>query len=515
MTTSPQSDKRLVLQPGRAGLGELRRILAAPTELLLHDDARTAIDRSVATVQKVLDGGQIAYGINTGFGLLAQTRIEPDRLSELQRKLVLSHAAGTGELLDDDVVRLIVALKVLSLARGHSGIRAEVIDALLALINAGVFPCIPSKGSVGASGDLAPLAHMSAALLGEGEVRIQGKQLPAIEGLAIAGLEPLTLGPKEGLALLNGTQVSTALALKGLFATEDLFAAAVVSGSLSIEAMKASLSPFDARIHELRGQKGQIDVAASYRELLAGSEINASHADCDRVQDPYSLRCQPQVMGACLDSIRHAASRLLIEANAVTDNPLIFPEQGDVVSGGNFHAEPVAIAADILAVAIAEIGALSERRLARIVDPHMSGLPAFLVENSGVNSGFMIAQVTAAALASENKSLAHPASVDSLPTSANQEDHVSMATYAARRLGEMTTNSQTIVAIELLAACQGIEFLRPLRSSEILERMLQTVREQVPAYDQDRFFAPDIEAARQIVASGPCRKILDQLLPSG
>jgi histidine ammonia-lyase len=405
-------------------------------------------------------------------------------------------------------------LKVASLARGYSGVRPAVVDAMIALLNAGIHPCIPSKGSVGASGDLAPLAHMSAVLMGWGNVRRGGKIVPARQGLEEAGLAPLTLGPKEGLALLNGTQVSTALALQGLFAAENVFAAAVVAGAMSVDAAMGSDTPFDARIHELRGHQGQIEVAAAYRRLLAGSGIRASHlTDDDKVQDPYSLRCQPQVMGACLDVMNGAALTLLTEANGVTDNPLVFPETCESLSGGNFHAEPVAFAADQLALAIAEIGALSERRIALLIDATISSLPPFLTSASGVNSGFMIAHVTAAALASENKSLAHPASVDSLPTSANQEDHVSMATFAARRLGDMADNTACIAAIELLAATQGIDFRRPLQSSPPLEEAHAMVRRLAPHLDGDRYLALDIEAVTPLVRDGAFVRFCPGLRP--
>ena len=492
----------LNLRPGRLGLADLRRVAREPVRLRLDDEARAAIAASAATVTDLLGEGRVIYGINTGFGLLASTRIDDADLETLQRSLVLSHAAGIGAPMDEATVRLMMVLKINALARGYSGIRADVLDALIRLLDAEVYPWVPAKGSVGASGDLAPLAHMSALLLGEGEALHRGRRLAAAEALAVAGLRPLELAPKEGLALLNGTQASTAFALVGLFAAEDLFAAALVSGSLSVEAAKGSRRPFDARIHAVRGQPGQIDVAAVYRRLLDRSEIEASHHDCDKVQDPYSLRCQPQVMGACLDQMRHAARVLEIEANAVSDNPLVFPEDRDILSGGNFHAEPVAFAADNLALALAETGALSERRMALLIDAGLSGLPPFLVRNGGVNSGFMIAQVTAAALASENKSLAHPASVDSLPTSANQEDHVSMATFAGRRLLEMAENTAGILAVELLAAAQGVDFRRPLRSSAALESAIGLLRERVPFYDKDRYFAPDIAAARDLIVAG-------------
>ncbi|WP_421865038.1 histidine ammonia-lyase [Motiliproteus sp.] len=505
----------LTLNPGQLDLATLRQVNLNPVKLSLAEEARAAIEASVETVDAVIRDGRTVYGINTGFGLLANTRIDNAELELLQRSIVLSHAAGTGTMMEDSTVRLLMVLKINSLARGFSGIRLSVIEALIQLLNAEVYPCVPQKGSVGASGDLAPLAHMSTVLLGEGEVTYKGERLSGAEGLKIAGLDPITLGPKEGLALLNGTQASTAFALQGLFAAEDRFATAVICGGLSVEAALGSRKPFDARIHEARGHQCQIDVAAAYRSLLDHSEIEDSHRNCEAVQDPYSLRCQPQVMGACLEQIRNAARTLLTEANAVSDNPLVFTDIGDILSGGNFHAEPVAMAADNLALALAEIGSLSERRMALLIDSNLSKLPPFLVENGGLNSGFMIAQVTSAALTSENKSLAHPGSVDSLPTSANQEDHVSMATYAARRLSDMADNVGGILAVELLAACQGIDFRAPLHSSEALEQAKGLLREAVPFYDQDRYFAPDIEAAKQLICQGIYNRFMPtELLPS-
>ena len=505
----------LDIAAGKLTLGMLRRIARGEARVALDPATRPAIDASRAAVQQAVDHGAPAYGINTGFGKLAKTHIANDQLERLQTNLVHSHAVGTGALLDDATVRLVLMLKAASLARGYSGVRPEVIDALMALYNAGVLPSLPSQGSVGASGDLAPLAHMTLALMGEGEVRVDGTAVAATEGLRRAGLSAMSLAAKEGLALLNGTQVSTALALKALFEVEDIFAAAVVTGALSVDAAKGSDTPFDARIQEVRGQPGQIDVAAKYRFLLSGSEIRRSHlVDDDRVQDPYSLRCQPQVMGACLDLVRHVAATLSIEANAVTDNPLVFADSGEVLSGGNFHGEPVALAADVLALAIAEIGALSERRIALLIDESLSGLPPFLVRDPGINSGFMMAHVTAAALASENKSLAHPASVDSLPTSANQEDHVSMSTFAARRLGDMTRNSRSIIAIELLAAAQGIDFRAPLKTSQKLQAVHDAVRKRVAFYAEDRYFAPDISAISDLVGSGGLTDEVADLLPS-
>jgi histidine ammonia-lyase len=491
---------KLVLGRAPLDLAALRAIAREAVPIELDAECLPALEAGVAAIERIVARAEPAYGINTGFGKLAQTRIPGGELEALQRNLVLSHAAGTGPSLCDEVVRLTLALKVASLARGLSGVRPKLIEALVQLYNERRYPRLPAKGSVGASGDLAPLAHLAAALIGVGEVRLA---------------EPLTLGPKEGLALLNGTQVSTALALAGLFAIEDAFAAALVAGALSLDAAMGSDTPFDARIHEARGHRGQIDTARRCRELLAGSAIRASHIRNDeRVQDPYSLRCQPQVMGACLDVMRQAARTLEVEANGVSDNPLVLPG-GEVLSGGNFHAEPVALAADTLALACAEIGALSERRIALLIDASISGLPPFLVEHGGLNSGFMVAQVTAAALASENKSLAHPASVDSLPTSANQEDHVSMATFAARRLAEMAGNTAVIVAIELLAAAQGVDLRRPLETSPALKAALAKVRARAAFLEADRYMAPDIEAVKHLVVSGAFNREAASLLPSG
>jgi histidine ammonia-lyase len=505
----------LVVGDAALDLAALRRIHRDAPSLALAPAAERRMAASAAAVSRILASGRPAYGINTGFGRLSQTRIADAELETLQRNIVLSHAAGVGPLLDDATVRLVMTLKIAGLARGASGVRPELAALLVALHNCGILPCIPAKGSVGASGDLAPLAHLALALLGLGEVRVDGRAVPAAAALDAAGLAPLQLAPKEGLALLNGTQVSTALALRGLFAAEDLYAAAVVAGAMSIDAAAGSDTPFDDRIHALRGHAAQREVAARYRELLAGSAIRRSHLENDpRVQDPYSLRCQPQVMGACLAQMRYAAEVLAVEANAVTDNPLVLAGADEVISGGNFHAEPVALVADALAVAIAEVGALSERRIALLIDRSLSGLPAFLVEHGGVNSGFMIAQVTAAALASENKSLAHPASVDSLPTSANQEDHVSMATFAARRLADMAGNAAGIVAIELLAAAQGIDFRAPLATAPALAPALRLVRDAASFYDHDRYFAPDIAAVQARIEAGVFRPFTAGLLPS-
>ena len=476
---------------------------------------RPAVEAAARAVAAIVAVGAPVYGINTGFGKLASVRISDGDLAVLQRNIVLSHAAGVGAPLPDAVVRLMMALKVASLAQGASGVRWETLAHLAACLERGVLPVIPGQGSVGASGDLAPLAHLAAALIGVGEASWDGAVMPGMAALAKAGLEPLQLGPKEGLALLNGTQTSTALALAGLFEAERAFQAALVTGALATDAARGSDGPFDPRIHALRRHQGQVEVAGGLRALIAGSAIRASHLlDDVRVQDPYSLRCQPQVMGACLDLLRQAAGTLAIEANAVSDNPLVFADTGEVISGGNFHAEPVAFAADMIALALCEIGSITERRIALLIDPALSGLPAFLARQPGLHSGFMFPQVTAAALVAENRQCAHPASVDSIPTSANQEDHVSMATHGARRLRAMAENLVQIVAIELLTAAQGCDFHAPLRSSEPLERARATLRARVPAFDADRYFAPDIALAADLVRSGALAAAVAMDLPA-
>ena len=495
-------------------LAELRQAWLEPVMVDLGDDARRRIAESNEFVDDVVAHGDTVYGVNTGFGQLASVRIGDDDLAQLQENLVRSHAVGVGEDLDDDIVRLIMLMKVIGLAEGFSGVRLELVEKLCELINNNIFPRIPSRGSVGASGDLAPLAHMAGALIGIGEVRVQGNLVPAPIALKEVGIEPLRLAPKEGLALLNGTQVSTALGLAAVFRTENVLSAALMSGAMSSDAIKGSDTPFDRRIQSVRGHGGQIAVAAVLRDLMTGSDIRASHVGCDRVQDPYSIRCQPQVIGACLDVLRHVCSVLETEANAVTDNPLVFTDSRSILSGGNFHAEPVALAADYLALAIAEIGALSERRIALLIDSHLSGLPAFLVEHGGLNSGFMMAQVTAAALASENKSHAHPASVDSIPTSANQEDHVSMATFAARRLHTMLDNVEDIVAIELLAAAQGIDFHHPQKSSPAIEDVMTAIRELSPPYKEDRSLSADIRRIAVTIDAGEYCHYAASVLPS-
>jgi histidine ammonia-lyase len=495
-------------------LNELRRLYSEPLPVTIHERALRAVRESHATTCKLAAGEAAAYGINTGFGLLAQTRIPAAQRTLLQKNIILSHSAGVGPLLDDSIVRLVLVLKLASLLQGFSGVSEGLVRFLEKLINSGLNPCVPAQGSVGASGDLAPLAHLSLVVLGLGTIRRDGRISPATQVLAQEGMVPLELGPKEGLALLNGTQVSTALALAGLFELEDAFAAAMVSGSMSLDALQGSDVPFDPRIHALRGHPGQVQVSQVYRELLAGSEIRESHRTCERVQDPYSLRCQPQVMGACLDLITQSAETLLTEANSVTDNPLIFASTAEVLSGGNFHAEPVAFAADILALACAEVGSIAERRISLLVDPKMSGLPAFLALDSGVNSGFMMAQVTAAALVAENRMLCHPASVDSIPTSANQEDHVSMATHGARRLLTMTNNLLNIVAIEFLAACQGIDFRKPLQTSGSLQQAHAALRARIPFATQDRLLAEDIEATAEVIRTPTVQDLASFLLPS-
>lgn len=492
----------MLLKPAKLTLQDLRDFTAQTIQIELAPADRARMAQSRQIVENRIAQGITTYGVNTGFGTLSNHLISAHDLDELQRRLIISNAAGTGALMQRDEVRRMMLLKAAALATGRSGARPELAEAILALLNHDITPCVPSKGSVGASGDLAPLAHMGAALIGVGDVLHAGRIVPATQALQAVGLNPFKLAAKEGLSIVNGTQTSTSFAVSGLFRAEELLGAALVAGALSVEAAFGQDMAFDARLHEARGQPGQIAVARFLRALLSGSGIRAEARAHGRLQDPYCLRCQPQVMGACYDSLRHAAQVIGHEINAWTDNPMVDAESGDILYGGNFHAEPVGMAADMMAVALAEIGAMSERRIAMLTDPHHSRLPAFLVKETGLDSGFMVAQVTAAALASENKSLAHPASVDSIPTTANHEDFVSMATFAARRLGDMADNVAAILAIELLAACQGLEFRRPARSSDRLEDVHAQIRRLAPAYEEDRFFAPDIAAVKEMVVSG-------------
>ena len=502
----------LELDRARITLTAARQIIAGPVEIELPKDAWLTAERSRANIQDALSADVVAYGINTGFGKLAKTRVDADQLSELQQNLVRSHAAGVGAPLKPGVVRLVLCLKIVSLAQGYSGVRPELIDRLIVMSANDMMPVIPEKGSVGASGDLAPLAHLALTLMGEGQVFFQGEIVSTAQALNTIELKPLKLEAKEGLALLNGTQVSTALALDAVLTAERNLANAIMMGAISVDAALGSYMPFDKRIHQVGLHRGQQKVAAIFRDLLDSSQINQSHAQCDRVQDPYSLRCQPQILGACLDQLQHAAEICLRESASVSDNPLIVPDTGEILSGGNFHAESVAFAADNMALAIAEIGSLSERRIAMLIDSSISELPPFLVDDAGLNSGFMVAHVTAASLASENKSLAHPASVDSLPTSANQEDHVSMATFAARRLADMNDNTQSILAVEYLAAVQGIDFRRPLESTRSIEDAVEILRQEVPFLSKDRVFTPDIQKATRLLASGKPAKSVPPLL---
>jgi histidine ammonia-lyase len=491
----------LTLNPEAIDLATLRKLWAgAPASL--DDASLTRISASAASVDRIVAGGETVYGINTGFGLLASTRIAADRLAELQRNLILSHSCGLGDALPRHVVRLMIVLKLLGLGRGFSGVRPLVIDALQGLLDRDAMPLIPSQGSVGASGDLAPLAHLIAAMMGEGRIDLKGEILPARDALDRLGMEPLQLGPKEGLALINGTQASTAIALDAVFMAERVFGAALAAGALSVDALKGSIKPFDPRISALRGQPGQIRVAAEIRGLLDGSEILASHGRCGKVQDPYSFRCQPQVMGASLDLLTNAARTLTIEAGAVTDNPIVFPDEDSAISGGNFHAQPVAFAADTIAMALCEVGSISERRTAVLVDPKMSGLPPFLTDDPGLNSGLMIPQVTAAALVSENKGLAFPASVDSIPTSAGQEDHVSMAPIAARKACQIARNAAGVIAVELIAAAQGVDHHAPLKTSVKLQAIHAKIRALSPRLESDRYWANEMAALQSAVLAG-------------
>jgi len=491
----------LTINPEAISLDQLRDLWSG-ADARLDAAAMRRVTDAAASVDRIVASGETVYGVNTGFGLLANTRIPDDRLAELQTNLILSHSAGLGDPLPRHVTRLMIVLKLLGLGRGHSGVRIEVIDALQALLDRDAMPVILAQGSVGASGDLAPLAHLIAALMGHGRIDLAGEIVPAGDALQRLGMQPLQLAPKEGLALINGTQASTAIALDALFAGERLFAAALAAGALSVDALKGSVKPFDPRLHELRGQPGQIRVAATLRDLLDGSNIVASHGRCGKVQDPYSFRCQPQVMGAALDLLANAARTLVIEAAAVTDNPILFPDDDEAISGGNFHAQPVAFAADTIAMALCEVGSISERRTAVLIDPKLSGLPPFLVEDSGVNSGLMIPQVTAAALVSENKALAFPASVDSIPTSAGQEDHVSMAPIAARKAGQIVRNAAGVIAVELIAAAQGVDLHAPLKTSAKLRQVHSKVRDFTPHFTADRYWADDMAALQDAVLAG-------------
>lgn len=494
----------LTLTPGDVTLADLEAIYRQSLAVKLDDKAKPAIERAAAAVAKVAAGDVAVYGVNTGFGKLASISIPPQDTETLQRNLILSHCCGVGEPTEHSIVRLMMALKLLSLGRGASGVRWEVIALIEAMLAKGVTPLVPAQGSVGASGDLAPLAHMAAVMIGAGEAMFGGARMKGGEALAAANLTPVVLGPKEGLALINGTQFSTAYALAGLFDAWTAADAAIVTSALSTDAIMGSTAPLLPAIHDLRGHKGQIEVAAAMRDLLEGSAIRESHREGDtRVQDPYCIRCQPQVTGACVDLLRQAARTLEIEANAATDNPLVLVDEDRIVSGGNFHAEPVAFAADQIALAIAEIGSIAQRRIALMVDPTLSfDLPPFLTPEPGLNSGYMIAEVTTAALMSENKHLAHPCSIDSTPTSANQEDHVSMAAHGARRLMRMNANLANILGVELLCAAQGVEFRAPLKTSSKLQTVIEKLRERAPALGDDRYLAPDLEEAARVVASG-------------
>lgn len=502
----------LTIDPGNVSLSQWREIYRGAVPRI-DDTAYERISAGAAAIARIVEQGDPVYGVNTGFGRLASVRIGRDDLATLQRNIVLSHASGVGEPISARIARFVLALKLANLGQGYSGIRPDTARLMDAMLDHAISPVIPAQGSVGASGDLAPLAHLALALIGAGDCDTPHGRMPAGDALRRAGLHPVTLGPKEGLALLNGTQFSTGHAMAALFEAERLFQSALVTGALSTEAARGSDTPFDPRIHEVRRHPGQIETAAALRALMAGSGIRQSHlVDDPRVQDPYCLRCQPQVMGAVLQLMRDTARTLETEANGVTDNPLMFGDEA--LSGGNFHAEPVAFAADMLAIALCEIGSLAERRIAMLIDPALSGLPAFLTPKPGLNSGFMIPQVTAAALVAENKGMAMPASVDSIPTSANQEDHVSMAAHGSRRLLRMTANVRQVIAIELLVAAQGCDFLRPLRSSDVLEDVRTRLRNAVPFLDTDRYLHPEIERAAMLVAHGDIVEPARDTLPT-
>ncbi|QXT39502.1 histidine ammonia-lyase [Gymnodinialimonas ceratoperidinii] len=494
----------LTLTPGAATLAQLHDIWANGRPAALTPDSHSGIEAARALVEKAADGAEAVYGVNTGFGKLASVKIAPEDVATLQRNLILSHCCGVGEPLDVATTRLMMALKLLSLGRGASGVAMSTVRIIEEMLARDVTPVIPSQGSVGASGDLAPLAHMAAAMIGEGEALFEGNRMPAGEALEKAGLTPIVLGPKEGLALINGTQFSTACALVGLWGAWRNAATSVLTCALSTDAIMGSTAPLQDAIHTLRGHAGQIAVARAQRALMEGSVIRESHREGDtRVQDPYCIRCQPQVTGAAMDLLHFAGRTLEVEANAVTDNPLVLVEEGLIVSGGNFHAEPVGFAADQIAVAISEIGAIAQRRVALMVDPTLScDLPPFLTPDPGLNSGLMIAEVTTAALMSENKHLANPCTTDSTPTSANQEDHVSMAAHAARRLERMNRNLNVILGVEAMCGAQGIEFRAPLETSAPLKSAIATLRAEVPTLAEDRYMAPSLDAASALVRDG-------------
>lgn len=495
-------------------LDELERVAFNGEQVLLSGPARERVRASRQVVEGILSRDEVVYGINTGFGNFRNVVISPADLKRLQLNLIRSHAAGVGEPFSEDVVRAILSLRINALASGYSGVNPETLDALVGMLNAGVHPVVPKKGSVGASGDLAPLAHIALVLVGEGEATYRGETVAGGEALERAGLRPIALQAKDGLALINGTQVISALLANAVNLASRLVRSADITGALTLDALLGTDVAFDPRIHQARPHPGQLASSRNLRHLLAGSELRKSHEHCDRVQDSYSLRCMPQVHGAVRDALAYVRGVVETEINSATDNPMIFIEGGDVLSGGNFHGQPVALASDFLTIALAELGAISERRIERLVNPDLSGLPAFLVEHGGLNSGFMLPQVTAAALASENKTYAHPASVDSIPTSANQEDHVSMGVTAARKTNEVARNLSQILGIELLSGAQALEFRRPLRSSAALESVHATLREKVPRYDEDRVHYPDIAAATELLASGTVIDVVERALGS-
>ncbi len=506
----------ITIIPGKATLPMLEHIWHNNLAVKLEQSCRPDVERGNAIITKIAQGQKPIYGINTGFGKLANVRIPPAQTVALQRNIILSHCCGVGKPLSRQIVRLTMVLKILSLERGASGISWPVLELMADFLKHDILPVIPSQGSVGASGDLAPLAHLTAALIGVGQVQYQGKVMDTSSALQKANLKPVILGPKEGLSMINGTQVSTALALAGLFEAWHNIRCAITFSAMTTDAIMGSTAPLHPEIHRLRGHKGQIDTAAILMELLKNSEIRQSHQKNDpRVQDPYCIRCQPQVLGACIDLLRQVANTLLIEANGVTDNPLIVAKEvakEDVISGGNFHAEPVAFAADQIALAIAEIGSLAQRQVAMLIDPALNyGLPPFLSSNPGLHSGMMIAEIVTAALMSENKQKANPCSTDSIPTSANQEDHVSMACHAAFRLIDMNQNLRQLLSIQLMITSQAIEYRLPLKTSPHLQKILRLVRKTIPTLKEDRFLAQDIDNSTKLTQQPSFNNLLAQI----
>ncbi len=510
------SREKLVIGDNDITLKEIRFFLENTPEVVLAESVKDKIIRSRKIIDDIVSSKKVVYGVNTGFGKFADVHIRQEETAELQRRLVLSHAAGVGSPMSRQIVQLMMLLKIKNLSLGYSGVRLKLVQLLIDMLNGGVVPLVPQKGSVGASGDLAPLAHIALVMIGEGEAYIEQdgeyRRVSGAQALEHCGLKALPFEAKEGLAVLNGTQAMQAQGIYALNQARKLVKSADIIGAMSLEALLGTLTAFDDRIQQIRNHPGQIAVGENFRKILHQSPIVESHRYSDnKVQDAYSLRCSPQVHGAVRDALDYVESVFVREMNGVTDNPLVFPDNGDVLSGGNFHGEPLALAADYLGIIAAELGNISERRIEHMLDPAVSEMAGFLTEEGGLNSGFMIAQVTAAALVSENKVLAHPSSVDSIPTSANKEDHVSMGTFAARKAMEIVGNVENVYAVELICACQALELRRPLKPSQTTAKILEQVRSRIDHWDKDRIMHKDIDAAKDMIASGELVKQAEEV----